>query len=199
MAGGSKESPRVLGIESGFATNRGTVVSLSRLMMIDLKESFLRGSYPPVITPFKNGAVDVDAFRQLVWRQVECGSHGVVVAGTTGEPSSLTVNERCELSEWRLMWLTQDSRGSRYRIAVAGRNLRDHKAGRGIRGRCCTGSDSVLYKTSATRPCSVLCIHRRTNSPAALIYHIPWAASSVTISPSTVAQIVEQAPTLIGT
>ena len=34
--------------------------------MIRLEETFLRGSYPPLVTPFRGGAVDYDRFAQLV-------------------------------------------------------------------------------------------------------------------------------------
>ena len=65
--------------------------------MMPLDADFLRGSYPPLITPFLNGKVDFQKFAELAKRQAEEGSHGVVVSGTTGEPSSLTVRERADL------------------------------------------------------------------------------------------------------
>jgi len=65
--------------------------------MIALKPNFLRGSYTPVVTPFRDGKVDLDKYADLIERQVSEGSHGVVVNGTTAEPSSLTIGERCEL------------------------------------------------------------------------------------------------------
>ena len=62
-----------------------------------LDDKFLRGSYTPVITPFLKGKVDFDKFAWLLERQVAEGSHGVLVAGTTAEPSSLTIHERADL------------------------------------------------------------------------------------------------------
>ena len=53
-----------------------------------------RGSIVPVVTPFKNGAVDYDTLVSLINWQIESGSHGISVTGTTGEPSSLTIAER---------------------------------------------------------------------------------------------------------
>src|SRR3984957_12615494 len=67
------------------------------LSMMQLDETFLCGSYPPLVTPFRGGKVDFDRFADLAERQAKEGSHGLVVAGTTGEPSSLTVAERTEL------------------------------------------------------------------------------------------------------
>lgn len=57
----------------------------------------LKGSMPPVITPFKNGEVDYDTYAALVDFQVSNGSHGVLVNGTTSEPSTLTSVERNRL------------------------------------------------------------------------------------------------------
>ena len=57
----------------------------------------LKGSMPPVVTPFKNGAVDYETYGNLVEYQVAYGSHGVLVNGTTSEPSTLTTAERNQL------------------------------------------------------------------------------------------------------
>src|SRR5579864_9509736 len=65
--------------------------------MMRLDSGFLCGSYPPLVTPFRNGNVDYQKFAELADRQVREGSHGIVVTGTTGEPSSLTADERIRL------------------------------------------------------------------------------------------------------
>ena len=49
------------------------------------------------MTPFEGGRVDLDAFAALVERQAREGSHGVLVAGTTAEATSLTPAERGDL------------------------------------------------------------------------------------------------------
>ncbi|QXJ26101.1 4-hydroxy-tetrahydrodipicolinate synthase [Actinomadura graeca] len=57
--------------------------------------STIRGSIAPVVTPFAaDGAVDHDALRGLIRWQLESGSHGISLGGSTGEPSSQTVAER---------------------------------------------------------------------------------------------------------
>ncbi|MDH3428422.1 MAG: 4-hydroxy-tetrahydrodipicolinate synthase [Gammaproteobacteria bacterium] len=63
--------------------------------MTDLQR--MRGSMPPVITPIRDGAVDYDAYVGLIEYQVKEGSHGVLVNGTTAEPSTLTTKERNRL------------------------------------------------------------------------------------------------------
>jgi 4-hydroxy-tetrahydrodipicolinate synthase len=64
-------------------------------MTLDL--SRLKGSIPPVVTPFKEGEVDYDAYARLVAFQIERGTHGILVNGTSSEPSTLTVEERNRL------------------------------------------------------------------------------------------------------
>ncbi|MGB7408007.1 MAG: 4-hydroxy-tetrahydrodipicolinate synthase [Pontixanthobacter sp.] len=51
------------------------------------------GSIPALITPFRDGAVDEDAFRKLIDWQIECGSSALVPCGTTGEASTLSNDE----------------------------------------------------------------------------------------------------------
>ena len=66
--------------------------------MIDLDADFLRGSYPPLITPFRpDGSVDYDAYAALVEVQIREGTYGILVNGTTSEPSTLTTGERNRL------------------------------------------------------------------------------------------------------
>jgi 4-hydroxy-tetrahydrodipicolinate synthase len=54
----------------------------------------LKGSVPPLVTPFLDGAVDYDTYEKLVEFQIANGSHGILVNGTTAEPSTLTIAER---------------------------------------------------------------------------------------------------------
>ena len=55
----------------------------------------IRGSIAPVVTPFRaDGEVDHDGLRALIAWQLESGSHGISLGGSTGEPSAQTVAER---------------------------------------------------------------------------------------------------------
>jgi 4-hydroxy-tetrahydrodipicolinate synthase len=53
----------------------------------------LKGSMPALVTPFKDGAVDLDGFAAHVEWQIEQGSHGLVPVGTTGESPTLAHDE----------------------------------------------------------------------------------------------------------
>ncbi|GGD36775.1 4-hydroxy-tetrahydrodipicolinate synthase [Sinisalibacter lacisalsi] len=52
-----------------------------------------KGSIPALVTPFKNGALDVDALKHLVEWHIGQGSHGLVPVGTTGESPTLSHRE----------------------------------------------------------------------------------------------------------
>ncbi len=58
-----------------------------------------KGSIPALVTPFRDGRIDDDAFVGLVERQIEAGSAGLVPCGTTGETSTLTHDEHRHVVE----------------------------------------------------------------------------------------------------
>jgi 4-hydroxy-tetrahydrodipicolinate synthase len=51
------------------------------------------GSIPALVTPFRDGKVDEAAFRAFVDWQIEQGSSALVPCGTTGETSTMTIEE----------------------------------------------------------------------------------------------------------
>ncbi len=57
------------------------------------------GSIPALITPFRDGAVDEEAFQAFVEWQIEEGSHGLVPCGTTGESPTLSHDEHKRVVE----------------------------------------------------------------------------------------------------
>lgn len=57
------------------------------------------GSIPALVTPFRDGAFDEQAFRRLVDWQIECGSSALVPCGTTGENSTLSNAEHHRVIE----------------------------------------------------------------------------------------------------
>jgi len=52
-----------------------------------------QGSIPALLTPFKNGQIDEQAFQDFVEWQIAQGSNGVVPVGTTGESPTLSHDE----------------------------------------------------------------------------------------------------------
>ncbi len=52
-----------------------------------------QGTYTAIVTPFRNGLVDWDAFASLIEKQLAAGVEGIVACGTTGESPTLTHEE----------------------------------------------------------------------------------------------------------
>ena len=59
-----------------------------------MNKPLFRGSATALITPFENGKVDLPALRRLVEMQIEGGTAAIVSCGTTGEPATMTADER---------------------------------------------------------------------------------------------------------
>jgi 4-hydroxy-tetrahydrodipicolinate synthase len=158
----------------------------------------LKGSIPPLITPFRDGEVDYDAFTRLVELQVKNGSHGVLVNGTTAEPSTLSVDERN-----RLVDVAVKVTAKRIPVVAATgsqslretRELTEHAAR--------AGADALLIVTPyyLRPPQRGLIAYylelARISSLPWMVYHIPGrAAVGVTID--TLKELRAKSPTLVG-
>ena len=166
--------------------------------MMNLDPRFLRGSYPPVVTPFRNGKVDLKQFAALLERQVVEGSHGMVISGTTGEPSSLSVDERTALFKVAVETVA----GRIPVVAATGSDSYEETLELTARAEK-AGVDALLVVTPYyTRPPQqglveyFVAIGKRTALPL-MIYHIPGRAA-VSIKAATVAKIAERLPNLVG-
>jgi 4-hydroxy-tetrahydrodipicolinate synthase len=167
--------------------------------MIKLRDTALKGSFPPLVTPFDDqGRVDFDTYAKLVDLQAKSGSHGIVVAGTTGEPSTLTREERTELLK-----VAVDAARGRLQV-VAATGTQDHAGTVEITAAADkAGADALLIVTPYfIRPpqrgleAYYLDLAKRTDLPV-MIYHIPGRAA-VSITAETIERIAEAAPNLVG-
>lgn len=78
----------------------------------------LEGSMVAIVTPLKDGAVDLRSLRELVEWQVSEGTDGIVPCGTTGEGATLTAAERADV----IRATVEQVRGRAVVIAGAGSN-----------------------------------------------------------------------------
>jgi 4-hydroxy-tetrahydrodipicolinate synthase len=158
----------------------------------------LRGSFPPLVTPFRRGAIDEENFARLVEFQVAEGSHGVVVNGTTAEPSTLSVEERNRLVDVAV----RAARGRIPVIAATGsQSLAETKALTAHAVRA--GVDALLIVTPYyIRPPQhalieyFLAVARDHDTPW-MVYHIP-GRTAVSVTIDTLAKLKERSPTFIG-
>jgi 4-hydroxy-tetrahydrodipicolinate synthase len=158
----------------------------------------LRGSFPPLVTPFKNGEVDYDAYARLVAMQVEKGSHGVLVNGTTSEPATLTIEERNKLVDVALSVAAKRvpivaATGSQSLAET--RKLTEHAAK--------AGADALLIVTPYyTRPpqrgliAYYLEIAKISDLPW-MVYHIP-GRTAVSVTLDTLKELKAKSPEFVG-
>ncbi|HKH96700.1 MAG TPA: 4-hydroxy-tetrahydrodipicolinate synthase [Beijerinckiaceae bacterium] len=102
----------------------------------------LRGSLTALVTPFKDGALDEEAFRAHVNWQIENGTKGLVPVGTTGESPTLSHDEHRKVVEW----CVDEARGRVPVVAGAGSN-NTHEAVELAKHAEEAGADAVLVVT----------------------------------------------------
>jgi 4-hydroxy-tetrahydrodipicolinate synthase len=160
--------------------------------------SRLKGSIPPLITPFRNGEVDYDAYAAMVDFQVREGSHGILVNGTTSEPASLTTEERN-----RLVSVGIEAAGGRAPVVAATGSqslaetevLTDHAVK--------AGADALLIVTPYySKPPQrglvdyYLRLSERHDRPW-MVYHIPGRAA-VSVTLDTFKELKSRSDTFVG-
>lgn len=59
--------------------------------------SLFKGICTALITPFADGEIDYASFGNIIERQIEAGINALLVCGTTGEPCTLTTEEKMSL------------------------------------------------------------------------------------------------------
>lgn len=167
--------------------------------MLSLDRDFLRGSIPPLVTPFKDGAVDLDAYAGLVEFQAREGSHGVLVNGTTSEPSSLTVEERN-----RLVDVAVEAAAGKLTVVVAtGSQSYAETEALTAHAAAIDAVDALLVVTPyyARPPQRGLVEYYRrlnqTHDKPWMIYHIPGRAA-VDVKVDTAVEIDRVCPTFVG-
>ncbi len=66
-----------------------------------------RGTYTALVTPFRDDAIDADAFERLIEAQIAGGVRGIVPVGTTGESPTLSHEERRQVIELAVKFARQ--------------------------------------------------------------------------------------------
>ena len=158
----------------------------------------MRGSLVPVVTPFRKGQLDDSRFVDLIEWQIDSGSHGVVVAGTTGEPSALTLEEREHLIELAV-------RTVRRRLPViAGTGTANHAETLRLTqfAKRIAADAALVVVPYYTRPTQEgLYRHFRSIADAVdlpvFIYNIP-GRTAVNLEPQTIARLARDCRNIIG-
>jgi len=158
----------------------------------------LRGSIPPLVTPFRGGEVDYDAYAQLVAQQIANGSHGILVNGTSAEPSTLTLEERN-----RLVDVAVGSAAGRVPVVAATGSQSLAETRRLTEHASYAGADALLIVTPYyIRPPQRGLVEYYLELASIsqlpwMVYHIPGrAAISVTLD--TLKELKSRSPNFVG-
>ena len=151
----------------------------------------LRGSITALVTPFRDGAVDEEAFRSHIDWQIENGTHGLVPVGTTGESPTLTHREH-----ERVVEICVEAAGGRVPVIAGAGSNSTAEAVAFSRHAEAVGADAVLIVTPYyNKPTQEgLYQHFKAINDAIglpiLIYNIP-GRSVIDMSVDTMARLFE--------
>ena len=110
--------------------------------MSKFKNTIFTGAATAIVTPFKNGEVDYDTFGSLIDFQINGGIDALVVAGTTGEASTLTDDEHIGVIKYAV-----EKVAGRVPV-IAGTGSNDTAYGIDLsREACAVGADALLVVT----------------------------------------------------
>lgn len=156
-----------------------------------------RGSMPALVTPFRNGELDLDTLKKLVEWHIGEGSHGLVPVGTTGESPTLSHREHETVVEE----VVKAAAGRIPVIAGAGSN-NTLEAMRLARHAEDVGADALLIvtpyynkPTQAGLIAHFTAVHDATSLPI-IIYNIP-PRSVVDMTPATMGELAKL-PRIVG-
>lgn len=156
-----------------------------------------KGSIPALVTPFKDGDVDLKKLRDLVEWHIDQGSHGIVPVGTTGESPTLTHQEHGEV----IAEVVKAVRGRVPVIAGAGSNATAEGIGL-IRHAAEVGADAALvvtpYYNKPTQRGLIAhytAMHDAADLPI-IIYNIP-GRSVIDMTPETMGELA-RLPRIVG-
>lgn len=149
------------------------------------------GSMVAIVTPFKDGAVDLATLRELVRWQVAEGTDGIIPCGTTGEGVTLTVAERAEV----IRATVEEVRGRVPVIAGAGSSS-TREAIEGVKAAKELRADGALVVTPPyNKPTQeglfrhYVAVAEATRFPV-VAYNVP-SRTSVDLGPETTARLVK--------
>ena len=151
------------------------------------------GVFTAIVTPFRNGDLDEESLQQLIAYQLDCGVHGIVPCGTTGEAPALSQSEYL-----RVVKITVDAVAKRVPvIAGAGANA-THKAVALTQEVKELGVDATLQVVPYYNKPPQEGIYRHFEAIAevglpVVMYNVP-GRTGVNMSPETVARLAELPP-----
>jgi 4-hydroxy-tetrahydrodipicolinate synthase len=157
-----------------------------------------RGAFTALVTPFKNGAVDEEAYRAFIEWQIEQGIDGVVPCGTTGEAATLTHAEQGQV----INICVDQVKGRVPVIAGAGSN-NTSEAIELVALAKQAGADAALIITpyyNKPTPDGLVAHFKALAAKASMpfiLYNVPGRTGQ-NVVPKTIARVAREVPEVIG-
>ena len=156
-----------------------------------------RGTFTALVTPFRNGGIDVAAFEKLIENQIAVGITGIVAVGTTGESPTLSHEERQELI--RLAVATAKSRCQV--LAGTGSNATQHAVADTKAAEKLGADGALLVAPYYNKPSQEgLFRHFKTIADATalpiMLYNIPGRCG-VDVAPDTVTRLAKECRNIV--
>ena len=149
------------------------------------------GSLVAIVTPFKNGAFDETAYRELIEFQIANGTHGIVPCGTTGESATLSHEEH-----ERVVAFTVEVVNRRVPvIAGTGSNATDEAIAFTAHAKRAGADGALLITPYYNKPTQeglyqhYAAVAQAVDLPL-ILYNIP-GRTSVNMAPATIARIAK--------
>ncbi len=162
-----------------------------------MKNTVFTGAACAIVTPFKNGVIDYESFKKLIDWQISEGIDAIVVAGTTGEGSTLTDEEHKAVIKFAVDTVT----GRVPVIAGTGSNDTTY-AIELTKYACEVGADAVLlitpYYNKATQNGMIASFESIANASTkpCILYNVP-SRTGCNLLPSSVAKLAKH-PNIVG-
>lgn len=159
---------------------------------------FTSGSGVPLVTPFRDGALDADAFAALIEFQIDAQTDALIICGSTGENQALSLDERALLIE-----LAIDAGRGRIAIIAATGCETDAETFALSERATSAGADGLLVITPRATAVSqdgvsayLSAVAGRTGLPV-YVYNYPQR-THVDITAQTIERLVLACPNIVG-
>ena len=153
--------------------------------------AIFQGSAVAIITPFRNGTVDLTAFTRLIELQIASGTDAIVVCGTTGEASTMSVDERLSV----IQFVVERVGGRIPVIAGTGSNETAY-AVELTKSACADGADAVLVVTpyyNKTTQNGLVAMYNTiadASTKPVILYNVP-SRTGIGIQPETYVKLAQ--------
>jgi 4-hydroxy-tetrahydrodipicolinate synthase len=160
----------------------------------------IAGLITAMVTPFEpDGALDLDATRRVARHLVANGSHGVVVAGTTGESPTLSDDEVLRVLDTVLDEIGDEATV----IAGTGSNDTSHAAGLTAKARDVGAHAALVVTPYYNRPnrAGILAhysaVAERAGDLPLVLYNIP-SRTALNLAPDLLAELATTIPSIVA-